>query len=137
MLFFGLEVIESSKRGVNVNHVLPKEKQLKKRHKYVDGIAKAVIPIRGSTLYNVLEVVDKGYVEDTVVRVQLIIDWVDRILIVAESQTLCKLEEQLKALCPKTAGKILFRTPQQFGKDLMKLWQDLSRIRLYICPDGV
>jgi hypothetical protein len=81
----------------NINKILPESIHLKENTKTVDGFS--TLKIGELPVYkSVLEVQDKGVREDTVVRLALIVPFIDHIDLVAEIDDLEKMKELLERL---------------------------------------
>lgn len=84
-------------RNVNLNEILPEAIHLKENFKTIDAFA--VLEIGGLPIYtSALEVQHKGVREDTVVRLSLILPFVNHVDIVADIEDLTKMKELLERL---------------------------------------
>jgi hypothetical protein len=114
---FGVLLTPIILNNVNLNEILPKSIHLKENTKTVDAFA--VLKIGERPIYrSVLEVQHKGVREDTVVRVALILPFVDHVDIVAEIDDLLKMKELLERLVDPNVVKtrVSFHTFTEYLK---------------------
>jgi hypothetical protein len=84
-------------RNVNLNEILPEAIRLKENIKTVDGFA--VLEVGELPIYtSILEVQHRGVREDTVVRLSLILPFVNHVDVVADIDDLSKMKELLERL---------------------------------------
>ncbi|MEM2688391.1 MAG: hypothetical protein QXR01_00875 [Candidatus Bathyarchaeia archaeon] len=84
-------------KNVDLNEILPEGIHLKENFKTIDAFA--FLEIGGLPMYtSALEVQHKGVREDTVVRLSLILPFVNRVDIVADIEELTKMKKLLERL---------------------------------------
>lgn len=104
-------------KNVNINEILPRAIHLKENVKTVDGLC--VLKIGELSVYKrVLEVQHKGVREDTVMRVALILPYVDHVDIVGKVYDLLKMKELVERIIDPNIVKarVTFHSIEEYLK---------------------